>query len=462
MIKTIFKGILFSFLLTLIACQPNNNTSDLVKAINNRLTESALQIINSDVKLDVPDSLGLSPIHWAAKRALPNVTRALIKKGCDINAVNCEGYTALNYAIRANNQESIELLLKNGAVVFKNGLSNLNDGPFVDRTENGLYAYYLKHDSIESKTYLTGKHLEPNSNSFKGWAGDTTNYSIRESKIPKWQVETQEPVFVVGDIHGQFDRLINNLQTHNVINKQLKWNWGKGHLVFVGDIFDRGNKVTETLWFIYRLEQEAEKAGGQVHITFGNHELMVLNKDNRYIARDYKSLCNNLGLDYDALFHPNSVLGEWLRSKNSMTKINDVLYVHGGISQKQVESGISPEKVNELMRQYLLAGSNAENEEEYNQILKSFGPFWYRGYFMDRSKYKKITEDELDSVLKKLQVSRIVVGHTENEILSSNFNGKIIDVNIPLTDDSIPNQALLIEDGRFYHLSENSDKKLLK
>tara|TARA_R110001583_G_scaffold10417_7_gene47891 strand:+ start:6742 stop:8130 length:1389 start_codon:yes stop_codon:yes gene_type:complete len=462
MIKTVFKGVLFSCLVTLIACQSNNNTSDLIQAINNRQVENALQIINSDAKIDAPDSLGLSPIHWAAKRALPSVTRALIKKGCDINAVNCEGYTALNFAIRANNQESIELLLKNGAVVFKNGLSNLNDGPFVDRTENGLYAYYLKHDSIESKTYLTGKYLEQNLSSFKGWAGDTTNYSIRESKTPKWQIETQEPVFVVGDIHGQFDRLINNLQTHGVIDNQLRWNWNKGHLVFVGDIFDRGNKVTETLWFIYRLEQEAEKAGGQVHITFGNHELMVLNKDNRYIASDYKNLCNNLGLDYDALFHPNSVLGEWLRSKNSMTKINDVLFVHGGISKKQVDSGISLEQVNSLMRQYLLAGSNAENEEEYTQILKSFGPFWYRGYFMDRSKYKKITEVELDGILEKLNVSKIVVGHTENEILSASFNGKIIDVNIPLADDSIPNQALLIENGKFYHLSENSNKKLLK
>jgi len=155
-------------------------------------------------------------------------------------------------------------------------------------------------------------------------------------------------------------------------------------------------------------------------------------------------------------------LGEWLRSKNSMTKINDILFVHGGISKKQVESGMTPEQVNGLMRQYLLAGSNAENEEEYTQILKSFGPFWYRGYFMDRSKYKKITEDELDGILEKLNVSRIVVGHTENEILSASFNGKIIDVNIPLADDAIPNQALLIEDGKFYHLSENSDKKLLK
>jgi len=446
----------------MISCTPNKDSIELIQAINKRHTETALHLIEKGVGLDARDTLGLTPIHWAAKRALPKVTDALLQNECDINTLDKKGYTALNYAIRANNAEAIDLLLKAGAVVYKNGLSNLSDGPFIDRTENGLYAYYLKHDSLASKTYLTGKLLDQKTNAFKGWAGDTCTYSLRESQTPNWQIETQEPIFVLGDIHGQFDRMINNLQGHGVIDKHLKWNWGKGHLVFVGDIFDRGNKVTETLWFIYRLEQEAEKAGGQVHITFGNHELMVLNKDNRYIARKYKTLCHNLGLDYDALFHPNSVLGEWLRSKNSMTKINDVLFVHGGISQKQVESGNSPEQVNRLMRQYLVAGSNAENEEDYTQILKSFGPFWYRGYFMESSRYKKITEVELNDILKKLDVSRIVVGHTENEILGSCFNGKIIDVNIPLADDSIPNQALLIENGKFYHLSENADKKLLK
>ncbi|MGZ2369968.1 metallophosphoesterase [Ancylomarina sp. YFZ004] len=462
MLKTFIKGFLFTCLLAVISCTPNKDSIELIQAISNRQTEAALDLIEKGVGLDARDTLGLTPIHWAAKRALPKVTDALLQNDCDINSLDKEGYTALNYAIRANNAEATDLLRKAGAVVYKNGLSNLSDGPFVDRTEDGLYAYYLKHDSLTSKTYLTGKFLDKKINAFKGWAGDTCSYSLRESQTPNWQVKTKEPIFVLGDIHGQFDRMINNLQSHSVIDKQLKWNWGKGHLVFVGDIFDRGNKVTETLWFIYRLEQEAEKAGGQVHITFGNHELMVLNKDNRYIARDYKSLCNNLGLDYDALFHPNSVLGEWLRSKNSMTKINDILFVHGGISQKQVDSGISPDQVNQLMRQYLVAGSNPGNAEDYAQILKSFGPFWYRGYFMDRSQYKQIKEQELDEILEKLKVSHIVVGHTENEILSSSYNGKIIDVNIPLADDSIPNQALLIEDGKFYHLNESTDKVLLK
>lgn len=36
---------------------------------------------------------------------------------------------------------------------------------------------------------------------------------------------------------------------------------GDGHLVFVGDVFDKGPGVTESLWLIYRLEQQARAAG---------------------------------------------------------------------------------------------------------------------------------------------------------------------------------------------------------
>lgn len=459
--KIIYKGLLFASLLALISCSSEKNSEDLIQAIDARQVEKAHHLVDKVSDLNTPDSLGLTPLHWAAKRALPQITKALIQKGCDMNLSDAQGYTPLNYAIRANKTEIVQLLLKNGAVVYKKGLANLSDGPFVDWTEKGPYAYYLKHDSITSKSFLSGKFIDKETRSFKGWDGDTTSYSIVDNETPAWESKTKEPIFVLGDIHGQYDRMISNLQAHGVIDKQLKWSWGKGHLVFVGDIFDRGHKVTEALWLIYRLEQEAVKAGGKVHLSFGNHELMVLNKDNRYIAREYKNLCNNLGLDYNALFHPNSVLGEWLRSKNSMTKINDVLFVHGGISQKQVDSGISPQEVNDLMRQYLISGSNPKIQDKLKQILKSFGPFWYRGYFMDRSQYKKISDQELTPILKALKVSRIVVGHTENEVLSASFGGRIIDVNIPLAEDSIPNQALLIEDGNFYRLTEDGKRNLL-
>jgi len=185
MLKTLYNGFLLSCLLITISCTTNQNSSDLIQAIDNRQTDKALRIIDQLDNLNEQDSLGLSPMHWAAKRALPQITKALIQKGCKLNITDAQGYTPLNYAIKADNAEIINLMLKNQAVVYKNGLSNLSDGPFVDWTEKGLYAYYLKHDSISSKSFLSGKFINQNTRCFKGWNGDTTTYTITDNKIPE-------------------------------------------------------------------------------------------------------------------------------------------------------------------------------------------------------------------------------------------------------------------------------------
>ena len=42
------------------------------------------------------------------------------------------------------------------------------------------------------------------------------------------------------DIHGQYDLLVRLLVNNKIVDKDLNWIFGKGHLVIVGDIFDRG------------------------------------------------------------------------------------------------------------------------------------------------------------------------------------------------------------------------------
>mgnify|MGYP000951887711 CR=1 FL=1 len=61
-----------------------------------------------------------------------------------------------------------------------------------------------------------------------------------------------------------------------MIDQNLNWTFGKGHLVLVGDFVDRGVFVTQVLWLIYKLEQDAENQGGQVHFVIGNHELKAM------------------------------------------------------------------------------------------------------------------------------------------------------------------------------------------
>ena len=67
------------------------------------------------------------------------------------------------------------------------------------------------------------------------------------------------PLFVVADTHGEYEILAAMLQKHGVVDAQLGWKFGRGDLVVLGDVFDRGPNHTEILWLLYQLEAEARQ-----------------------------------------------------------------------------------------------------------------------------------------------------------------------------------------------------------
>ncbi|MBD3288314.1 hypothetical protein GF337_05880, partial [candidate division KSB1 bacterium] len=142
-----------------------------------------------------------------------------------------------------------------------------------------------------------------------------------------------DSIFVVGDVHGRYDRLTALLQNAKVIDSNLKWQAGTSHFVFLGDIFDRGHDVIKTLWFIYQMEMDAEKKGGRVHFLLGNHELLVLQNDLRYTSGKERLVAQYHNTTYPNLFNMDeSVIGKWMGSKFGILKIDDILFAHGGIT----------------------------------------------------------------------------------------------------------------------------------
>lgn len=91
----------------------------------------------------------------------------------------------------------------------------------------------------------------------------------------------------LSDIEGNFGAFKALLCAGGVIDKQFNWTYGDGHLVLTGDFFDRGLNVTECLWLVYKLEREAETFGGKVHFILGDHEVMNMNGDHRYVRNKY-------------------------------------------------------------------------------------------------------------------------------------------------------------------------------
>lgn len=243
-----------------------------------------------------------------------------------------------------------------------------------------------------------------------------------------------DSVYLVGDVHGMYDNLINLLQKASIVDSELKWQAGKAHLVFLGDQFDRGADVTKTLWFIHELEQQAAKMGGKVHLLLGNHEIMITTKDLRYLGRKEKALSIAYKVGYDYMYHPTkSYLGSWLTSKPSVIKIDGLILAHGGI----VDLGTPYiEEFNDQVYKYMQedmylditkdhADSSSYDPERWLKMKYFFysdvSPFWYRGYAQSDTLGK-----QLDDMLTKYKSKVHIVGHTPMETITSRYKGKFI------------------------------------
>lgn len=93
-------------------------------------------------------------------------------------------------------------------------------------------------------------------------------------------------VVAFGDVHGAYDQMVTALQSAGVVDADLNWTAGDTHLVSLGDLLDRGAHSRQTMDLLMRLQKQAISAGGRVHVVLGNHELMNLTGDMRYVAAE--------------------------------------------------------------------------------------------------------------------------------------------------------------------------------
>ena len=80
-----------------------------------------------------------------------------------------------------------------------------------------------------------------------------------------------ERIVAIGDIHGDYDNYMAVLKNAGVVNRRGRWAAGKTHVVQVGDIPDRGPDTLKIIEHLQKLEKQAKKAGGRLHLLLGNH-----------------------------------------------------------------------------------------------------------------------------------------------------------------------------------------------
>ena len=140
-----------------------------------------------------------------------------------------------------------------------------------------------------------------------------------------------ERIVAVGDVHADGDQLIACLRAGGVIDEQQKWIGGKTHLVQLGDLVDPGPDLKKVMDLLMALEVQAQKAGGMVHALLGNHELMILN-DNHDDLGETDVVSFGGPDEYKKAMRADGKYGKWIRSHNTVIRINDLLFVHGGLS----------------------------------------------------------------------------------------------------------------------------------
>ena len=88
----------------------------------------------------------------------------------------------------------------------------------------------------------------------------------------------------VGDVHGAYNPFRAILRETKIIDTRDRWIGGRAILIQTGDVLDRGADSRRVMDLLRRLERDAHRAGGRVYALLGNHELMRLVGDLRYLS----------------------------------------------------------------------------------------------------------------------------------------------------------------------------------
>jgi hypothetical protein len=275
-------------------------------------------------------------------------------------------------------------------------------------------------------------------------------------------------VVAVGDVHGAYHRFVQVLQMVGVVDDEVRWVGGETHLIQTGDVLDYSADTRKALDLLMRLEQEAAAAGGRVHALLGNHEVMNLLGDLRFVVpAEYETFTTPeseerreefiqeavnearfrarargatlrelsfraklkkeipLGfVERQEALSPEGRYGRWLRERPVVARVNGVVFLHGGLTPEVAALGC--EVINETAHRELTADIEKTREAPLESLVAAEnGPLWYRGL---------AREDEtafaasVEQVLQALDARRIVVAHTVTKTggIQSRFGGRVL------------------------------------
>lgn len=260
-----------------------------------------------------------------------------------------------------------------------------------------------------------------------------------------------ERIVAVGDVHGDCDQFVKVLRAAQVVNEKNDWVAGKTHLVQIGDVLDRGPDSRKAMDLLMKLQDQAAKVGGVVHPLIGNHEAMVLLGDWRYVHPGEVKAFGGVE-EFRKAMSAEGKYGRWIRTHNTAIKINDLLFVHAGITP--LLARLSLEEMNNAIREEL------RKADASGMANSAVGPLWDRTLALDD---EEEVARQLDTVLKKYGARRMVIGHSVSaEGVAARAGGRLIRIDVGLADlYGGPASCLVVEKGMFYVVTHPKAKRKL-
>ncbi|KAE9605111.1 hypothetical protein Lal_00036620 [Lupinus albus] len=268
--------------------------------------------------------------------------------------------------------------------------------------------------------------------------------------LPPFPTRLPSPsrLIAIGDLHGDLEKSKQALRLAGLIDASDRYTGGSATVVQVGDVLDRGGDELKILYFLEKLKREAARSGGRIITMNGNHEIMNIEGDFRFITETaldefrvwgewfvvgnkMKNLCHGLKTPRDpfegvpksfrgvrkelfdgfrarvAALRPNGPISRRFLSQNvTVLVVGDSIFVHGGLLPHHVSYGL--EKINEEVRNWI-NGSTGRFSPAYCHGRDAL--VWLRKFSDEVA--KNCDCSTLEHVLSTVPgVKRMVMGHT--------------------------------------------------
>ncbi len=269
--------------------------------------------------------------------------------------------------------------------------------------------------------------------------GDTAPPPERDTPPPTVVEEQPARLVAFGDVHGDLEATRSALRIAGAIDDSDAWIGGELVVVQTGDQIDRGDDDRAILDLFEALADQADAAGGAVYALWGNHEVMNVELDLRYVGEGAWETFADIEYDPEdaellewpeekrgrvAAFRPGGPYALLLATRNGAMVVGDTVFVHGGILPDHATYGI------DVFNAEVQAWMRGETSQT-GLVTESESPIWARTYSEDPG------EEEcamLEEVLATLGVARMVVGHTTQDEINPACDERIWRIDVGMSE----------------------------